>query len=69
MILLNDLVKEGRKGVVTFVAARVDANARVSPFAAGENALLEGVSKAVFFVLAGFPNIASEGFGEERFGA
>jgi len=65
VILLNDLVKEGRESVVPLVATCVDANARVGPFAARENALLERVSKTVFLVLAGFPDVAGEGLGEQ----
>jgi len=69
VIILDDLVEKGSKGVEALVAACVHTNAGVGPFATGEDALLEGEAKLVLSVLAGVPHVACENLGEERFGA
>ena len=58
MVLRDDLVEKRGKGVVAFVAACVDANARVGIFATGEDALLEGEAKHILSVFALIPNVA-----------
>ena len=60
VIVLDDLVEKGSKGVEALVAACVHTNAGVGPFATGEDALLEGEAKLVFSVLAGVPHVTCE---------
>lgn len=67
VIVLNDLVEEWGKGVVALVAARVHTDARLYPFATGEDALLEGEAILILLVLALVPDIARQHLGQERF--
>jgi len=66
MILLNDLVKEGSKGVEALVAASVNTDPRVGPLASREDALLESEAILVLSVLAFLPDIARQHLGKER---
>ena len=67
MVLLDNLVEKRSEGVEAFVAASVDADARVGPFATREDALLEGEAIHVFLVLAGIPHIAGKHLREKGF--
>ena len=69
MVLLDDLVEKRSEGVVAFVAAGVDTDAGVGPFATREDALLEGEAVLVLLVLAFIPNVASQHLGKERLGS
>ena len=69
VILLDDLVEERSKGVEALMAACVHTDARVGPFATGEDALLESEAELVLSVLAGVPHVACEHLGEEGLGA
>ena len=69
MVSLNDLVKQGGKCVNAFVAAAVDTDARVGPFATREDNLLESVAKFVPAIFASFPDITSKGLRKERLGS
>ena len=65
MILLDDLVKERGESVKALVAASIDTDTGVGPFATGEDALLEGEAILILSVLAGIPNVTSENLGKE----
>ena len=67
VILLDDLVEEGSKGVVALVAACVHTDARVGPFATGEDALLESEAKLILPVFASVPHVTGKDLGEKRF--
>ena len=69
MILGDDLVKERSERVEAFMAARIDTNARISPLATREDALLEGVAIFVFLVLAFVPDVPREDLAEEGLSA
>lgn len=69
VVLLNDLVEQRSKGVEALMATCVDTNARVGPFATGEDALLESVAKSVLSILASVPYVTCEDLGEERLGS
>jgi len=60
MVVRDDFVEKGSKGVVALVATSVDTNAGVGPFATGEDALLEGEAIFVFLILAGVPDVTRE---------
>ena len=69
MVLLDDLVEQRSKGVEALVATCVHTDARVGPFATGEDALLEGVAILVLFVFAGVPHISGEHLGQQTLGS
>ena len=69
VVLLDDLVEKWSKGVEALVAASIDTDARVGPFAAREDALLERESVLVLSILTGFPDVTGEHSGEKRLGS
>jgi len=69
MVVRDDFVEKGSKGVVALVATSVDTNAGVGPFATGEDALLEGEAKLILLVFASIPHVTCQDLGKERFGA
>ena len=69
MIVLDDLVEERSKGVVALVAACIHTDARIRPFATGEDALLEGEAILILLVLALVPYVSCKSFGKKRSGA
>jgi hypothetical protein len=69
VVLLNDLVEQRSKGVEALVATCIHTDARVGPFATGEDALLEGEAKPIRSVFAGVPDIAGQDLGQKGFGS
>ena len=66
VIRLDNLVEERSEGVETLVAASVNTDSGVGPFATGEDTLLESISILVFSIFAGIPHVTSENLGEKR---
>ena len=69
VVIADDLVKQGRECVEALVATCVHTDTRVSPLAAGEDALLEGEAILVFLIFAGVPDVTRKNLREERFGS
>ncbi len=67
VVLLDDLVKQGSKGVEALVATCIHTDAGVGPFATGEDALLEGEAKPIRSVLACVPNITGQHLRQKGF--
>lgn len=65
VIFINYFIEEWSEGVVRVVGASIDADARLSPLAAGEDGLFKCESILIFLVLELFPNLGSEAAGKE----
>lgn len=69
VIFINYFIEEWSEGVVRVVGASVDADARLSPLAAGEDGLSKCESILIFLVLELLPKLGSEAAGKEGLGA
>ena len=69
VIFINYFIEEWSEGIVRIVGASVDADARLSPLAAGVDGLSKCESILIFLVLELFPKLGSEAASEERLGA
>ena len=58
VVVLNDQVEEGSKGLVGIVRASIDTNTGVGVLAAGEDGLSEGEAELVLLVLQCVPNLS-----------
>jgi len=69
VVVLDDLVEEGREDLVRVVRARVAANARIGVLAAREDSLAEGKAELVLLVLQGEPNLLRQVLRKKRLSA
>lgn len=58
VVVVNDQVEEGSKGLVGIVRASIDTNAGVGVLAAGEDTLSEGEAILILLVLQSVPNLS-----------
>lgn len=66
MVVLDDVIEQLVEGVVTVVAARVDADSRVEVLSSRENHLLEGHNSLVFLAAVLFVDGERHVFAQER---
>ena len=69
VISLNDLVHEWSEGIVGVMRASIDTDTRFSPLATGHDRLSESETEFISSILAFFPNVWGETFGEEGLAA
>jgi hypothetical protein len=58
VVVLNNQIEEGSKGLVGIVRASIDTNAGVGVLAAGEDSLSEGEAELILLVLQCVPNLS-----------